>query len=254
MKIIILAGGFGTRISEFTDTIPKPMIKIGNQPIIWHIMNHYYKFGFEDFILALGYKGEKIRDYFLNYNYYNHDIHLSLFDSSTKFKNENKLNWKVLLADTGLDTLTGGRIKRLSNYVENQTFMVTYGDGICSVEINKLLEFHKSHGKLATVTAVRPTARFGELMIEDNLVMNFKEKPQVTNGWINGGYFIFEPEVLKYIDNDKTILEENPLENLAKEGQLAAYKHDNFWMCLDTKRDYDVMQQYYKNKLGYWSD
>ena len=253
MKVIILAGGLGTRISQFTDTIPKPMIRIGEKPIIWHIMNHYYKFNFKEFVLALGYKGEKIRDYFLNYNYYNQDIELSLNKGSVNFKNNNKLDWNVHLSDTGPQTLTGGRIKRLLNYVKNDTFMVTYGDGICSVEIDKLLKFHKSHGKLATVTAVRPTARFGELSINNNLVTNFEEKPQVQDGWINGGYFVFEPEVLKYIDSDNTILEKEPLENLAREGQLASYQHDDFWMCLDTKRDYDLMQDYYFNNKGYWS-
>ena len=253
MKTIILAGGFGTRISEFTETIPKPMIKIGNKPVVWHIMNHYYKYGFKDFILALGYKGEKLRDYFINYNHYNQDIQLSLLDNSVNVAQHSKLDWNIVLSDTGLNTLTGGRIKRLSDSVKKEAFMVTYGDGICNVDLGNLLKFHKRTGKLATVTAVRPAARFGELSIEGNLVKNFKEKPQVTDGWINGGYFIFEPEVLNYIKNDQTILEKDPLEILANEGQLAAYKHHDFWMCLDTKRDYDVLQEFYTKKMGYWS-
>ena len=226
MKVVILAGGFGTRISEYTKTIPKPMVKIGKYPIIVHIMKHYQKFGFNNFYIALGYKSEVIKNYFKN----------------TNFK------WKVNLIDTGKNTMTGGRLKRLTKYLNNETFLMTYGDGVSNINLKKLLNFHKKNKKLVTMSAVRPPARFGALRLVGNEVKYFKEKSSLDEGWINGGFFVIEPKFLKYIKGDKTYLEKSPLEKCAKEKQLIAYKHKGFWQCMDTKRDKDNLEKIFRKK------
>jgi glucose-1-phosphate cytidylyltransferase len=224
MKVVILAGGFGTRISEYTKFIPKPMIRIKGLPILVHIMRHYSKFGFNEFYIALGYRGNVIKNYFKN----------------------KKFNWKINLVDTGKNTMTGGRLKRLEKYLKGESFFLTYGDGLSDVNIIKLLKFHKKNKKLATVTAVRPPARFGFLKIKGNMVNYFKEKSQLDEGWINGGFFVIEPKFLKYIKNYKTYLEREPLERLAKEKQLVAFKHKDFWQCMDTLRDRENLEKILK--------
>jgi glucose-1-phosphate cytidylyltransferase len=253
MKIVILAGGFGTRLSEYTNLIPKPMVEIGGQPILWHIMNLYASQGYDDFVIALGYKGELIKEYFLNYYALNSDFVVDLSNGGITYINELQKNWKVTLVDTGINSLTGGRVKRLEKYLSNGTFMLTYGDAVSNVNINMLLEFHRSHGKIGTVTAVHPYARFGELTINsNNKVETFKEKPQTNKGWINGGFFVFEPELLNYMDNDLTILEKDPLEKLAKEGNLYAYCHDGFWQCMDTVRDRNILEEIWASGNVLW--
>jgi glucose-1-phosphate cytidylyltransferase len=238
MKVAILAGGVGTRLAEETVIKPKPMVEIGNRPILWHVMNHYSHYGYDEFVIALGYKGEYIKKYVIDYC----SLHSNL---TVKTKNgdvqvhgaDHHPDWTVDLIDTGLETLTGGRIKRLAPYVGNQTFMLTWGDGVSNVELPKLLEFHRSHGKLATLTAVRPVARFGHLELNGTRVMEFSEKPQTKEGWINGAFFVLEPGIFDYIDGDMTQWERKPMEQLAADGQLMAYKHNGFWQCMDTMRD-----------------
>ena len=252
MKVVILAGGFGTRLSEYTDRIPKPMALIGGKPILWHVMNIFSKHGHKDFIVACGYKSEVIKDYFLNYKNINADFKIDLDSGSKEILTEDNLDWKVTLVDTGIDTLTGGRVKRLERYIENERFMLTYGDGLTDLNINDLLSFHQKHNKIATVTAVRPSARFGELNIDDGKVINFEEKPQIGEGWINGGFFVMEPEFLEYIDGDDSILERDPLETVTKKGELMEYKHHGFWQCMDTKRDLDLLNDLYKEKNHSW--
>ena len=231
MKVVILAGGFGTRISEYTGIIPKPMIKIGKKPILWHIMKIYSKFGFKDFYVALGHKGEIIKEYF----------------------SKNSFEWNINLIETGEKTMTGGRIKRLKDIIGNETFMLTYGDGLSDINIKKLIEFHKKNKKLVTMSVVRPPARFGVVKLENNCVSYFKEKSKLDEGWINGGFFVMEPEFLKYIDNDETYLEREPLEKLCKEKQLFAFKHSGFWQCMDTKRDLDRLQDLYSENAPWLS-
>ncbi len=226
MKIVILAGGFGTRLSEYTDKIPKPMVPINSKPILVHIMEHYFRYGFKDFYVALGYKGAIIKNYF----------------------KKKTFNWNVNLIHTGTKTMTGGRLKRLKKILGNKTFMMTYGDGLSNVNLKKLLKFHKKNKKLVTLTAVRPPARFGAIKIRGNKVKLFKEKDKVDEGWINGGFFVMEPEFLEYIKNDHTFLEKEPLEKAGKKGQLMAFKHNDFWQCMDTKRDKDNLEQTLKNK------
>ena len=221
MKVVILAGGFGTRLPEYTDTIPKPMIKIGEQPILEHIMNSYSKFDFKEFIIALGYKGELIKEHFKSH----------------------KNKWKVNLVDTGQNTMTGGRIKRLKEVIGNETFMLTYGDGLSNINLKELLEFHKKNKKIVTVSAVRPPARFGFIKFKDDKVLSFKEKSKLDVGWINGGFFVMEPKFLDYIKGDSTYLEREPLEKIAKEGNMCAYKHAGFWQCMDTLRDKIVLEE-----------
>lgn len=226
MRVVILAGGYGTRISEYTKRIPKPMILINKKPIIIHIMEHFAKYGFDDFIIALGYKGSEIKKYF----------------------RKNKNTWKVQLIDTGLKTMTGGRLKRLKKIIGNEKFFMTYGDGISDVNLHKLLKFHNKNNKLVTLTAVRPPARFGAIKLNGNKVKLFKEKQKIHEGWINGGFFIMEPIFLKLIKNDNTFLEKEPLEQAGKKGQLYAFKHEGFWQCMDTKRDKDVLEDILKRK------
>ena len=221
MKIVILAGGYGTRISEYTKTIPKPMIKIRNKPILVHIMEHYASYGFDNFYIALGYKGKVIKDYFKN----------------KKFK------WKINLINTGLKTMTGGRLKRLKKYIKNESFFMTYGDGVSDINLKKLLNFHKKNNKLVTLTAVRPPARFGAIKIKDNKVKIFKEKDKMDEGWINGGFFVMEPKFLNYIKDDGTFLEREPLEKATSLKQLMAFKHKGFWQCMDSKKDKDKLEK-----------
>jgi glucose-1-phosphate cytidylyltransferase len=254
MKVIILAGGFGTRLSEYTDSIPKPMVSIGGKPILWHIMKRYAKYGFNDFYIALGYKAEVIKNYFLNYNTMNSDFSIDL--SSGRYlplENGNDIvDWKVSLVDTGLNTMTGGRLKRLKKFVDNSTFFLTYGDGVADINIQELLDTHNKNNKMVTVTAVHPGARFGELEINNDVVSNFKEKPQTGQGWINGGFFVINPDFFDFIENDQTILEKSPLERVASIGQLSAYKHNGFWQCMDTKRDKDTLETFWASNNAPW--
>jgi glucose-1-phosphate cytidylyltransferase len=244
MKVVILAGGFGTRIADVDNTIPKPLIKINGKSLLFHIMSHYSKFGFDDFIIAGGYKIEKIKEYFLNLNFLANDFEIDFKNNKKKILSSKSNNWKVLVADTGINTMTGGRILKLKKYLKNEkNFMITYGDGICNVDVKKLLQFHKKHKKVATVTAVRPQARFGELYIKNKKVLKFKEKPQVGDGWINGGYFVFENKIFNYLDNSKTILEKSPLEKLSKQRQLMSFNHKGFWHCVDTRRDIESLEK-----------
>jgi len=238
MKVVILAGGFGTRLSEETDLRPKPMLEIGGKPILWHIMKIYSHFGFNDFIICLGYKGYMIKEYFANYFIHNSDLTIELSENHVEVHNSHCEPWKVTLIDTGLNTQTGGRIKRVQKYIENESFMLTYGDGVGDINIKELLEFHKKHGKYATVTAVQPSGRFGALNLDErNSVISFEEKPRGDKTWVNGGFFVLEPQVFEYIKGDETLWEREPLENLSKDSQLVAYKHYEFWKPMDTLRD-----------------
>ena len=254
MKTVILAGGFGTRLSEYTNLIPKPMVEIGGRPILWHIMNCYSRYGYNDFIIALGYKGEVIKEYFLNYYALNNDFEVDLSSGSIEYINEKKRNWKITLIDTGENTMTGGRLKRLKNYIGDNSFMLTYGDAVSNIDISKLVKFHFNHGKTATVTSVRPTARFGELSINNNtnIVEEFEEKPQTTQGWVNGGFFVFESKFLDDIDNDSTVLEQDPLSNLSKNKNLVSFKHDGFWQSMDNVRDLNVLRNLWDKKIAPW--
>ena len=254
MKVVILAGGLGTRLSEETVVKPKPMVEIGGNPVLWHIMNIYGFYGYKEFIIALGYKGEVIKDYFLNY-YYHHQSGLTVQLKSgkvTAINNNNFNDWIVHLVDTGLNSMTGGRLYRLRDRLEEKTFMLTYGDGVSNVDINKVVAFHMKHGKIATVTAVRPAARFGGMIFDGEKVLEFKEKPQTGEGWINGGFFVFEPEVFDYLHGEEAVLEGDPLENLAKDGQLMAYKHEGFWQCMDTLRDKKLLENLWESGEALW--
>ena len=253
MKVIILSGGFGTRIAEYTSIIPKPMIRIGGKPIIEHIMEIYAKYGHKDFYLALGYKSEVIKEYFYNYSFLNSNFQINLKDGKVYPYEKNEKDWSINLIDTGINTMTGGRLKRLKKFIGDETFLLTYGDAVTDLNINKVLEFHKKNGKMVTVTGVRPPARFGELTInEKNEVLEFKEKPNTQAGWINGGFFVMEPEFLNYIDDDESILEKEPLENIAKENELLAFLHDGFWHCIDTKRDKDNLENIVNSGNKIW--
>lgn len=252
MKIVILAGGFGTRLSEETIIKPKPMVEIGGRPILWHIMNIYWLYGFNEFVIALGYKGEIIKEYFLNYYNLQSELTISLKTGEVKASKNCYRDWIVHLVDTGMNTMTGGRLHRLEDRLKGETFMLTYGDGVSNIDIQKLLEFHKSHGRIATVTAVRPAARFGGMTFNGDMVIEFKEKPQTGEGWINGGFFVFEPEVFQYLHGDDTVLEGDPLENLAKDGQLMAYKHEGFWQCMDTLRDKRLLEELWESGEAPW--
>ena len=253
MKVVILAGGFGTRLSEYTENIPKPMVKIGNKPILWHIMNRYAKFGHNEFFLALGYKSEVVKDFFLKYHSLNADVSVDLSNGAVKLFHQENIDWKVNLINTGLDSMTGGRVKRLQNFIGNESFMLTYGDGLSDVDFDALLKFHQSHGKMVTVTGVHPSARFGEMTIEDSRVISFEEKPQVVDGWVNGGFMIIEPSFFEYIDSDKTILEQEPLQAVARMGELMCFPHEGFWQCMDTKRDRDLLQELWSNNNAPWN-
>ncbi|MBT3586375.1 MAG: glucose-1-phosphate cytidylyltransferase [Halobacteriovoraceae bacterium] len=252
MKVVILCGGKGTRLSEETVVRPKPMVEIGEMPIVWHIMNSYAKHSFKDFYLALGYKGDFIKRYFHDFNKSVNDVKINLGDGSVKNLNNKTVDWEVNLVDTGDESMTGGRLRRLRDELKGETFMLTYGDGVCDVDLTKLYDFHKAHGKAATVTAVRPPARFGEMLMDGDQVSEFKEKPRASVGWINGGYFIFESKVFDYLEDDSTILEKAPLENLANSGELMAYKHDGFWQCMDTMRDKNLLCELWDSGKAPW--
>ena len=246
MKVVILAGGLGTRLSEYTVSIPKPMVTIGGRPILWHIMKTYAHYGHNNFFLALGYKAEVIKDYFLHYSNLNADFTIDLSNGGIESHQKDEIDWKVTLVQTGIDSMTGGRVKRMQKYVGNESFLLTYGDGVSNINIAELLKFHRSHGKMVTVSAVRPSARFGELDIIKSSVTGFKEKPQMHDGRINGGYFVIEPEFFDLIDGDSTLLEHEPLERASKAGELMAYRHDGFWHCMDTKRDHELLESLWK--------
>ena len=242
MKVILLAGGFGTRLAEYTDVIPKPMVPVGGKPILWHIMKTYAHFGHNDFYVALGYKAEVIKEYFLNYRALNADFTVDLALGNITPHQVDSVDWKVTLVNTGDASMTGGRVKRMRSFIGNETCMVTYGDGVADIDLDKLLAFHRSHGKMVTVSAVRPVARFGELELDSSRVTSFQEKPQMHDGWINGGYFVFEPEFFDLIPGDSTLLEREPLEQAAQAGELMAYCHNGFWHCMDTKRDHELLE------------
>lgn len=253
MKVIILAGGFGTRISEESTLRPKPMVEIGGMPILWHIMKIYSQYGFNDFVICCGYKGHMIKEYFANYYLYNADITFDFADNGQMIvHNTFSEPWKVTLVDTGLNTMTGGRVKRVQPYIGNEPFMLTYGDGVSDVDIRSLVDFHKSHGKLATITAVRPEGRFGILEFDNEMVTAFREKSNTDTGWINAGFMVLEPEVFDYIEGDITIFERQPLEKLAAEKELIAYKHNGFWQCMDTVRDRIYLEGLWESKKAPW--
>ena len=254
MKAVILAGGFGTRLSEETSLKPKPMVEIGGKPILWHIMNIYSKFGVNDFIICCGYKGYVIKEYFANYYMHMSDLTVDLNSGDIEYYNCKSEPWKITLIDTGLNTMTGGRLKRVKKYVGNETFMLTYGDGVADVDIDKLLKSHRNHGKVATVTAVQPSGRFGALDVDNNSnVKTFMEKPDGDGAWINAGFFVLEPEVFDYIKGDETIFEKEPLEALAKDNKLSAYKHNGFWKPMDTLRDKNVLEELWKGGKAPWA-
>jgi len=252
MKVVILAGGFGTRLSEQTEVRPKPMVEIGGYPILWHIMKIYAAFGFNEFIIALGYKGDIIKNYFLNYHQLHCDLTIRLRDGYVSVHSGEAEDWTVHLVDTGYKTETGGRIKRLASLIGSERFMMTYGDGLAALNIHELVRFHELQGKLATVTAVRPPARFGGVILSNSHVVEFKEKPQIGEGWINGGFFVLEPDVLDYIEADETILEREPMERLVAEQQLSAFRHEGFWQCMDTLRDVRTLQEMWQSGNALW--
>lgn len=252
MKVAILAGGVGTRLAEETAVKPKPMVEVGGRPILWHIMKHYAHYGHEEFVLALGYKGEQIKKYMMDYCALQSDLTVDFRSGQVHRHGNHAPQWMVHLVDTGQDTLTGGRIKRLGRHVGNETFMLTWGDGVSDVNLEALLAFHRSHGKLATVTAVRPMARFGHMLFDGNRVVEFCEKPQTAEGWINGAFFVLEPGVMDYIDGDDTQWEREPMERLAADGQLMAYKHTGFWQCMDTLRDKKLLQDLWDAGQAPW--
>jgi glucose-1-phosphate cytidylyltransferase len=252
MKTIILAGGTGTRLSEETVLKPKPMLEIGEHPILWHIMQIYGSQGFNEFLVALGYKGEVIKDYFLNFYARNADLTVRLGHGDNRIHAASPPDWTVHLVDTGLATQTGGRLRRLSSWIAGETFMMTYGDGVADIDLKALVAFHRSHGKLATITAVRPPARFGALVLESDRVAAFAEKPQTGEGWINGGFFVLEPEVLDLIGGDDTLWELDPLNTLAARGELMAYRHTGFWQPMDTLREKRLLEDLWQSGRAPW--
>jgi glucose-1-phosphate cytidylyltransferase len=253
VKVVILAGGLGTRLGEETAVRPKPMVEIGGRPILWHIMNSYAAYGFREFVVALGYRSHVVKDYFLKY-YHNHqnDLTIELKTGKVSTSGKNNEDWIVHLVETGKDTMNGGRLGRLRNLLAEGTFMLTYGDGVSDIDLARLLSFHRAHGKLATVTAVRPAARFGGLRLRGDDVEEFKEKPQTGEGWVNGGFFVFEPAVLGLIEGDESVLEGAPLETLAQKGELAAFRHDGFWQCMDTVRDRNLLERLWESGHAPW--
>ncbi|MGB3247374.1 MAG: glucose-1-phosphate cytidylyltransferase [Sulfitobacter sp.] len=254
MKTAILAGGKGTRLAEETSLRPKPMVEIGGKPILWHIMNIYSHYGFNDFAVALGYKGDHIKRYFAEYGTLSGNLTIDMNSPEPLVRHEKgHAPWKIDLIETGDETLTGGRVKRLKPFIGDETFMLTWGDGVSDVDLNKLIAFHKSHGKLATITAVRPQARYGHMRFDGDRVAAFEEKPQTAEGWINGAFFVLEPEVFDYIEGDMVMFEHAPLENLAKDGQLMAYRHDGFWAAMDTLRDKHNLQKIWDSGDRPWA-
>ena len=252
MKTLILAGGLGTRISEYTDNIPKPMVKIGDYPILHHIMKIYSSSDHKDFYLALGYKAEVIKEYFLSYRSLNADFTIRLKDNTLDYRNIDVPDWKITMVNTGLKTMTGGRIKRMQPYIGNERFMLTYGDGLAGIDIKKLISFHKRHGKMVTLTAVHPTARYGEIHLDEEKVLSFQEKPETRQSWINGGFFVIEPGFFDLIKDDGTVFEEYPLEKAASMGELMAYKHEGFWQCMDTVRDRNILERLWNSGHAPW--
>jgi glucose-1-phosphate cytidylyltransferase len=252
MKVAILAGGYGTRLAEETDVKPKPMVEIGGRPMLWHIMMMYAQYGFKDFIIALGYKGEVIKKYMVDYCALSSNLTVNLGTGNVAVHNGNKPDWTVELIDTGMRSQTGGRIKRLAPYIGDETFMLTWGDGVSNVRIPDLVNFHRSHGKLATLTAVRPPARYGHLEFQGDRVAEFSEKPQTGEGWINGAFFVLEPAIFDYIEGDETQWEKEPLERLARDGQLMAYRHTSFWQCMDTLREKHVLEEMWRSGKAPW--
>ena len=257
IPVVILCGGKGTRLKEETEFRPKPMVKVGDRPMIWHIMKIYSFFGFQNFMLCLGYKGNMIREYFINYDWNHSNILLELGQKtiSKLDSGHGEENWRIWLVDTGQETMTGGRLKRISDYLDREgsdLFCATYGDGVANVDLSELLAYHQSHDKLATVTAVRPTSRFGELLIQDHLVTSFREKPQTSEGWINGGFFVLNRKVLDLISGDETVFEAEPLKSLADMGELAVYHHSGFWQCMDTYRELELLNELYHTSKAPW--
>lgn len=252
MKVAILAGGFGTRLAEETEIRPKPMVEIGSKPILWHIMKIYAHYGFKEFVIALGYKGDYIKKYMVDCCSLTSNLTVNLKDGRIVRHEENGMDWTVQLIDTGTKTQTGGRIKRLAPYIGDQTFMLTWGDGVADIELDKLLAFHRAHGKLATLTAVRPPARYGHIELDGDRIVEFSEKPQTGEGWINGAFFVLEPEVFDFIEGDATQWEKEPLENLARSGQLMAYKHTAYWQCMDTLREKHILENYWNSGCAPW--
>ena len=252
MKVIILAGGYGTRLSEYTELVPKPMLPIGGRPILWHIMRTFAHFGHKDFYLALGYKAELIKEYFLNYHSLNSDFAVDLGTGKVSLLQADDTDWRITMVQTGLNSMTGGRVKRMQALMDWEPFILTYGDGVADINVDELLEFHRSHGKMVTVTAVRPGARFGELVLDSDQVKTFQEKPQVGQGWVNGGFFVIQPEFFNLILNDNTILEREPLEKAASLGELMAFKHEGFWQCMDTKRDHELLESIWSSGKAPW--
>jgi glucose-1-phosphate cytidylyltransferase len=254
MKVVILAGGFGTRISEESHLKPKPMIEIGSRPILWHIMKIYSSYGFNDFVICLGYKGYCLKEYFAHYFLHESDLTFDFRNGNKRVIHHHSAEpWTVTLVDTGLETMTGGRVKRIREYVGNETFMLTYGDGVCDVNVNSLVSFHKEHGKVATLTSTQPSGRFGALGLTDSYqVSSFQEKPKGDGSWVNAGFFVLEPEIFDYIEGDSTVLELGPLETLARKGELFAYKHNGFWQPMDTVRDKALLEEYWSKGNAPW--
>lgn len=253
MKVVILAGGFGTRLSELTQELPKPMVRIGDTPILVHIMKIYANFGFKDFIIALGYKSDHVKDYFSRLPIINSDFTINLASGRMDTVKKPELDWNVTLVDTGLNTMTGGRIKKLSRIIGDEDFLLTYGDGVADVDIDKTIQLHKRSNRVLTMTAVRPIARFGELEIEDNLVVNFQEKPQMDQGWINGGFFVCTSKLFNYIKGDEEMLEREPMQRILKKEGISVYKHDGFWHCMDSKRDHDKLNKLWNDGKAPWA-
>jgi glucose-1-phosphate cytidylyltransferase len=253
MKVVILAGGLGTRLSEETVVKPKPMVEVGGHPVLWHIMKHYGHYGFKEFYVALGYRGEAVKRFFLDYFNLSGSMTIDLSCGKVETRDQECEDWVVHLMDTGAETQTGGRVKRLEPHLRRGgTFMVTYGDGVCNVDLRRLLEFHRSHGRIATVTAVRPPARFGGLVFDGDIITEFTEKPQIGEGWINGGFLVFEPALFDYLEGDASSLEADALERLADDRQLAAYRHEDFWQCMDTLRDKRLLESLWSEGRAPW--
>ena len=252
MRVVLLAGGFGTRLQTETGSLPKPMVEVGGIPILSHIMQVYAQSGFKEFVIALGYRGDAIKDYFLNITNSSNDLTVDLGSGDLQIHGHNYGDWKIHLVDTGLNTQTGGRIAKLKDWVGDDTFMLTYGDGVADVDLHKLVGFHRENKKIATVTAVRPPARFGSLHFEGNAVTHFNEKPESGEGWINGGFFVLEPDIFRYVGDESTPFERQPMEDLVKDGQLAAYKHEGFWQCVDTPRDLRLLEELWESGNAPW--
>ncbi|MBI4533559.1 MAG: glucose-1-phosphate cytidylyltransferase [Candidatus Melainabacteria bacterium] len=252
MKVAILAGGLGTRLQEETTVRPKALVEIGGRPILWHLMKFYSSFGFKEFVLALGYKSELIKEYFLNYHHHASNLTINLQRGEVIVRDHNSEDWTVHLLDTGLSTETGGRVKRLGNFIGNEPFLLTYTDGLSNVNIHEIIKFHKSHGRLATITAVRPPARFGKISFDGDKVSLFEEKPNSGEGWINGGFFVLEPGIVDYIEGDHSIFEKEPLEKLALDSELKAYRHNDFWQCMDVRREMQLLETLWQSGQAPW--